>query len=99
MDEATDFNDFGRINQRLSSESKQPFLESIEQRVSKLFADSPAFNGNVAIGSVQENKEMRVPVSSQIYPPPVSIDAKLLPPVTDGQALCSRPQIRNGLET
>eukprot|EP00435_Cladocopium_sp_Y103_P027600 s3937_g6.t2 len=34
----------------------------------------------------EENKEMRVPVSSQIYPPPVSIDAKLLPPLTDGQA-------------
>ena len=35
----------------------------------------------------QENKEMRVPVSSQIYPPPVSINAKLLPPLTDGQAI------------
>lgn len=34
----------------------------------------------------EENKEMRVPVSSQIYPPPVSINAKLLPPLTDGQA-------------
>ena len=33
---------------------------------------------------------MRVPVSSQIYPPPVSIDAKLLPPLTDGQAHCKQ---------
>ncbi|CAK9034555.1 unnamed protein product [Durusdinium trenchii] len=35
---------------------------------------------------IQENKEMKVPFSSQIFPPPVSIDAKLLPPLTDGQA-------------
>ncbi|CAK9034484.1 Ubiquitin-like modifier-activating enzyme 1 Y (Ubiquitin-activating enzyme E1) (Ubiquitin-activating enzyme E1 Y) [Durusdinium trenchii] len=34
----------------------------------------------------EENKEMKVPFSSQIFPPPVSIDAKLLPPLTDGQA-------------
>ena len=29
---------------------------------------------------------MRVPVSCQIYPPPVSVDAALLPPLTDAQA-------------
>ncbi|OLP99915.1 Ubiquitin-activating enzyme E1 2 [Symbiodinium microadriaticum] len=33
----------------------------------------------------EENKEMRVPVSCQIYPPPVSVDAALLPPLTDAQ--------------
>ncbi|CAE7356033.1 UBA2 [Symbiodinium sp. CCMP2592] len=33
----------------------------------------------------EENKEMRVPVSCQIYPPPVSVDVSLLPPLTDAQ--------------
>ena len=31
---------------------------------------------------------MRVPVSCQIYPPPVSVDVSLLPPLTDAQAAC-----------
>ncbi|CAJ1403332.1 unnamed protein product [Effrenium voratum] len=33
----------------------------------------------------EENKEMRVPVSCQIYPPPVSINSSLLPPLSDAQ--------------
>eukprot|EP00931_Biecheleriopsis_adriatica_P102120 TRINITY_DN77144_c0_g1_i1.p1 TRINITY_DN77144_c0_g1~~TRINITY_DN77144_c0_g1_i1.p1 ORF type:complete len:1235 (-),score=272.66 TRINITY_DN77144_c0_g1_i1:72-3620(-) len=33
----------------------------------------------------EENKETRVPLSSQIYPPPVSIDNSLLPPLGDAQ--------------
>eukprot|EP00440_Ansanella_granifera_P062493 gb/GFBE01067762.1/.p1 GENE.gb/GFBE01067762.1/~~gb/GFBE01067762.1/.p1 ORF type:complete len:1255 (+),score=364.10 gb/GFBE01067762.1/:1-3765(+) len=32
-----------------------------------------------------DNKETRVPFSSQIYPPPVAIDATLLPPLEDAQ--------------
>lgn len=33
-----------------------------------------------------EGKEVRVPFSCQIYPPPVSINASLLPPLEDNQA-------------
>jgi len=33
----------------------------------------------------EDGKEMRVPYSTQIYPPPVVIDASLLPPLTDNQ--------------
>jgi len=31
----------------------------------------------------EEGKEMRVPLSAQIFPPPFAIDAKLLPPLQD----------------
>jgi len=34
----------------------------------------------------EDGKEMRVPYSTSIYPPPVVIDAKLLPPLEDGMA-------------
>jgi len=34
----------------------------------------------------EDGKEMRVPYSTQIYPPPVVLDAKLLPPLEDSQA-------------
>lgn len=33
----------------------------------------------------EEGKEMRVPFSTQVYPPPVVIDAALLPPLEDNQ--------------
>lgn len=33
----------------------------------------------------EEGKEMRVPVSASIFPPPVVIDATLLPPLDEGQ--------------
>merc|ERR1711920_842641 len=33
----------------------------------------------------EDGKEMRIPFSTQVYPPPVVIDAKLLPPLEDSQ--------------
>lgn len=67
------------LNHSLSTTSGyyQPLLSSLNHQ-------QPS--ATISLSRRQENKETRVPVSCQIYPPPVSIDAKLLPPLTDGQA-------------
>ena len=49
--------------------------------------DAPRERERARAGDAREDgKEMRVPYSTQIYPPPVLIDNKLLPPLELGQA-------------